>query len=183
MRSLHFAIVTGLLTVSLGACAYDTDRPVSNRPAVQPKYTQPPPERQMPAPAATAPRNEPAATPTMAPREQQVAPPITTPDPAQSRITERQSTDLLQACLDRIPKDASAGQRSFAEQTCNRDYAAQGLTSPSSRPFAAGTQGDTLEACMSRIPSEASAGQRMIAEESCRRDEDVRRQFGSVPGR
>jgi hypothetical protein len=181
MRPLHVAIVTGILTASLGACAYETDRPTTNRPAVQPKFTQPPPERQMPPPAATAPRNEPGVTPTTVPREQQVAPPITTPDPAQSRITERQSMDLLQACFDRIPKDASAGQRSFAEQTCNRDYAVQGGTT--TRPFASGTPGDTLEACMSRIPSEASAGQRMIAEESCTRDEDLRRQLGTVPGR
>jgi hypothetical protein len=33
--------------------------------------------------------------------------------------------DTLQACLDRIPKDASAGQRSVAESTCRRDHAGQ----------------------------------------------------------
>jgi hypothetical protein len=33
--------------------------------------------------------------------------------------------DSLQACLDRIPKDASAGQRSVAESTCQRDHAGQ----------------------------------------------------------
>lgn len=33
--------------------------------------------------------------------------------------------DSLQACLDRIPKDASAGQRSVAEATCQRDHAVQ----------------------------------------------------------
>ncbi len=33
--------------------------------------------------------------------------------------------DSLQACLDRIPKDASAGQRSMAESSCQRDHAGQ----------------------------------------------------------
>ena len=33
--------------------------------------------------------------------------------------------DSLQACLDRIPQDASAGQRSVAEATCQRDHAGQ----------------------------------------------------------
>ncbi len=33
--------------------------------------------------------------------------------------------DSLQACLDRIPKDATAGQRSVAESTCQRDHAGQ----------------------------------------------------------
>ncbi len=31
------------------------------------------------------------------------------------------SEDSLQACLSRIPKDATAGQRMIAEQSCRRD--------------------------------------------------------------
>ncbi len=30
--------------------------------------------------------------------------------------------DTLDACLGRIPRDATAGQRMLAEQTCRRDY-------------------------------------------------------------
>ena len=33
--------------------------------------------------------------------------------------------DTLQACMGRIPKDASSGQRTMAEMTCQRDHAAQ----------------------------------------------------------
>lgn len=33
--------------------------------------------------------------------------------------------DTLPACLARIPKDASAGQRMYAEQSCKRDEAAR----------------------------------------------------------
>ncbi|TAJ08340.1 MAG: hypothetical protein EPO61_09545 [Nitrospirae bacterium] len=33
--------------------------------------------------------------------------------------------DTLPACLARIPKDASAGQRMFAEESCKRDEAAR----------------------------------------------------------
>jgi hypothetical protein len=31
--------------------------------------------------------------------------------------------DTLEACLGRIPRDATAGQRMLAEQSCRRDYA------------------------------------------------------------
>ncbi|WP_447979848.1 hypothetical protein [Candidatus Nitrospira bockiana] len=82
------------------------------------------------------------------------------------------AADPLQACLNSIPKDATAGQRSVAEQTCRRDFGQQ-----DARPVASGTPGDTLEACMARIPKDATPGQRMVAEESCRRDEEARRRF------
>jgi|SRR5690242_11733016 len=75
--------------------------------------------------------------------------------------------DPLQACLKSIPKDASAGQRSFAEQTCQRDF---GISSKDTRPSASGAVDDTLQACMARIPKDASSGQRMMAERSCQRD-------------
>jgi hypothetical protein len=77
----------------------------------------------------------------------------------------------LQNCISRIPKDATPGQRSVAEQTCTRDY---GTARTDSQQVASGTEGDTLQACMNRIPRDASAGQRMMAESSCKRDETNR---------
>jgi len=40
---------------------------------------------------------------------------------AQSSIAAGAVEDTLQACMTRIPKDASLGQRLMAEQTCARD--------------------------------------------------------------
>ncbi len=81
--------------------------------------------------------------------------------------------------LPTIPKDATAGQRSLAEQTCQRDAAAreavvQAGTAAATSAAASGTSGDSLAACMARIPKDASAGQRMLAEGSCERDEAAR---------
>jgi len=73
----------------------------------------------------------------------------------------------LQACLKSIPKESSVGQRSFAEQTCQRDF---GMSSKDTRPSASGASEDTLQACIARIPKDASSGQRMMAERSCQRD-------------
>ncbi|MDR4474298.1 MAG: hypothetical protein MRJ92_17150 [Nitrospira sp.] len=39
----------------------------------------------------------------------------------ESRIAAGAVEDSLQACMARIPKDASIGQRMIAEQSCNRD--------------------------------------------------------------
>jgi hypothetical protein len=39
------------------------------------------------------------------------------------RIASGAAEDSLNACLARIPKDASAGQKMMAEQSCNRDQA------------------------------------------------------------
>lgn len=96
--------------------------------------------------------------------------------------------DLLQACLARIPADATPGQRAIAEQRCAREdaewKAVMGAATPAAQSSAAsGTQGDTLQACLARIPKEASAGQRMIAERSCERDEEARKEVERVPGR
>ncbi|WP_447984254.1 hypothetical protein [Nitrospira sp. Nam74] len=82
------------------------------------------------------------------------------------------NTNPLQACLDAIAKGATAGQRSLAEQTCQRDFG-----SGDSRTVSSGTQGDSLQGCIARIPQDATPGQRMMAEESCRRDEEVRKGF------
>ncbi len=80
--------------------------------------------------------------------------------------------DMLQACLSRIPKDASPGQRMVAEESCKAEAINRGgITTTTSARAASGTPGDTLQACLDRIPKDASAGQRMIAEESCKRDE------------
>jgi len=38
-----------------------------------------------------------------------------------SRISQGTQGDSLEACLARIPSDASAGQRMVAERTCQRD--------------------------------------------------------------
>ena len=37
------------------------------------------------------------------------------------RVSQGTQGDTLEACLARIPSDASAGQRMIAEQTCQRD--------------------------------------------------------------
>jgi hypothetical protein len=92
------------------------------------------------------------------------------------------TTDYLQDCLARIPKDATSGQREIAERTCRRDLADR-TTTVRGEGASSGTQGDTLQACMARIPEDASSGQRMIAEQSCERDEANRRSVQAVPGR
>ena len=38
-----------------------------------------------------------------------------------NRVSQGTQGDSLSACLARIPSDASAGQRMFAERTCQRD--------------------------------------------------------------
>ena len=38
------------------------------------------------------------------------------------RIASGSMEDSLDACLSRIPKDASSGQRMLAEQSCRRDH-------------------------------------------------------------
>ncbi len=84
-------------------------------------------------------------------------------------------SDPYQACLARIPKDATPGQRDLATRSCARDEeerkAALGVGSRS----ASGHAGDSLQACLARIPKDASSGQRMIAERTCERDEAERR--------
>lgn len=100
----------------------------------------------------------------------------------QTSVTSSAPMDPYQACLARIPKDATPGQRAVAEQSCARDFAANPGTPGNNQPRAAGAQDDTLEACLSRIPSDASPGQRMIAEQSCQRDEEARRGVRAVPG-
>ena len=89
---------------------------------------------------------------------------------ADSRTTVQ--SDPLQACLEATAKGASAGQRSMAEQTCQRDFG-----TGDSRAVASGTQGDTIQGCLARIPKDASVGQRMMAEQGCQRDEEVRKGF------
>jgi hypothetical protein len=41
------------------------------------------------------------------------------------RIASGSAEDSLDACLARIPKEASSGQRMLAEQSCRRDQAAR----------------------------------------------------------
>lgn len=58
-----------------------------------------------------------------APAAEKVSPPsakpvATTPGNA---LAAGATEDSLQACLSRIPKDATAGQRMIAEQSCRRD--------------------------------------------------------------
>ncbi len=97
------------------------------------------------------------------------------------------TADGLDACLAAIPKDATAGQRTLAEQTCNRNASARASvvgagTAAATSAYASGTAGDTLAACMARIPKDASAGQRMVAEGSCKRDEGGRQAIAAIPG-
>ena len=92
-------------------------------------------------------------------------------------------TDSLEACLAKIPSDASAGQRALAEETCHRNASARDAvvnpeTAAATSRGAAGHAGDTLEACLARIPKDASAGQRMIAEDSCQKADAARKAVG-----
>ncbi len=79
----------------------------------------------------------------------------------------------LDACMARIPSDATPGQRMIAEETCRRDVASRNAVVQKGTPAAtsaaaAGAASDTLEGCIARIPKDATAGQRMLAEESCK---------------
>ena len=106
------------------------------------------------------------------------------PGATQTSTDRQPSTDGLKECLARIPKDASAWQRSSVEQSCKRDYGIErtGAQADPRAAFASGTQGDTLQNCKNRIPRDATAGQRMLAELSCQRDETNRREVDVVPG-
>ena len=42
---------------------------------------------------------------------------------SQNRIAAGVEEEALDTCIARIPKDATAGQRMLAEQTCRRDFA------------------------------------------------------------
>jgi hypothetical protein len=42
---------------------------------------------------------------------------------SKSRIAAGVEEQTLDTCLGRIPKDATAGQKMLAEQSCRRDYA------------------------------------------------------------
>ena len=140
----------------IGGCASTEEtRPASGPsmkeiPSAKPRETSPPPP--------------------MAKEPVPPAPMKGTSSSADSR-TSMQS-DPLQACLEAAAKGASPGQRSIAEQTCQRDFG-----TGDSRAVASGTQGDTLQGCLARIPKDATAGQRMIAEQGCKRDEEVRKGF------
>jgi hypothetical protein len=41
---------------------------------------------------------------------------------SQNRIAAGVEEETLDTCLGRIPKDATAGQKMLAEQTCRRDF-------------------------------------------------------------
>ena len=41
------------------------------------------------------------------------------------RVSAGAQDDTLQACMGRIPKEATAGQRMLAEESCKRDEAAR----------------------------------------------------------
>lgn len=49
------------------------------------------------------------------------APPAQAPTTSQSAVASGSVEDSLRACLARIPKAATAGQRMLAEQSCQRD--------------------------------------------------------------
>jgi hypothetical protein len=87
-------------------------------------------------------------------------PKTTTTTPTPPRTS--QPSDPLQACMARIPKDATAGQRAMAEQSCRRDFASGQAGSLATDDF--------LQTCLNRIPKDATAGQRIVAEQSCRRE-------------
>lgn len=85
------------------------------------------------------------------------------------------SSDTLNACMSRIPKDSPVGARMMAENSCRRDEEIRAQNARAGERASAGSSGDSLQACMDRIPKDATSGQRMLAEESCKRDEAGRR--------
>jgi hypothetical protein len=50
------------------------------------------------------------------------APSINKSNSSQNRIAAGVEEETLDSCIARIPKDATAGQRMLAEQTCRRDF-------------------------------------------------------------
>lgn len=99
-----------------------------------------------------------------APEKEEMAPAVSSP------------TSALDACVAKIPADATEGQRLLAKQSCmraNTDLMAVtgGKNSPAGTIESAGSASDSLQACLSRIPDDATAGQRLLAEQSCLRDE------------
>ncbi len=95
--------------------------------------------------------------------------PVSSSASERDRITSGAVEDTLTACLAGIPKDASAGQRMVAEQSCHQELERTDSSAHRDR-IASGVVEDTLIACLAGIPKDASPGQRMLAEESCRRD-------------
>jgi hypothetical protein len=153
IRSTVMMSIFGAALV-VGGCASTEE----TRPASGPSMKEIPSAKTKETPSPMA--KEPAAS----------APARGTVGSPDSRTTVH--SNPLQACLDATAKGATPGQRSLAEQTCQRDFG-----SGDSRTVSSGTQGDSLQGCMARIPQDASVGQRMMAEESCRRDEEVRKGF------
>jgi len=60
----------------------------------------------------------PSANAAAKPSKKTATPVVTTPD---NTIAAGASEDSLKSCLSRIPKNATAGQRMIAEQSCQRD--------------------------------------------------------------
>jgi hypothetical protein len=153
IRSTVMMSIFGAALIVGGCASTEETRPASGPsmkeiPSAKPTDTPPPVAKE---PAASAPTRGTASS-------------------SDSRTAV--NTNPLQACLDATAKGATAGQRSLAEQTCQRDFG-----NGDSRTVSSGTQGDSLQGCMARIPQDATPGQRMMAEESCRRDEEVRKGF------
>ncbi|MGQ0811322.1 MAG: hypothetical protein ACT4OO_08880 [Nitrospiraceae bacterium] len=61
-----------------------------------------------------------------APTAAKVPSTLNAPAKATSKVASGTEDDTLQACIGRIPKDATVGQRMIAEQTCKRDEAVRG---------------------------------------------------------
>jgi hypothetical protein len=61
------------------------------------------------------------AAPVQAADKSQTAPPVKAATTSQNTIAAGAVEDSLKACLARIPKEATAGQRMIAEQGCQRD--------------------------------------------------------------
>jgi hypothetical protein len=192
MTAIRSCMMVSVIAMAVGITACATEE--SNMPASRaaesrtpvnisdpPRTTQPPRSGQMPSTREMRGTDEMPSAGQPSVKERRRADEM--PSTGQTPTVGRMAADPLQDCLSRIPKDATAGQRSIAEQTCKRDYGTvQSDTRSGSRSFASGTQGDTLKACMDLIPQDASAGQRMMAEQSCKRDEANRRGVDIVPG-
>jgi hypothetical protein len=50
---------------------------------------------------------------------------LTTDTKTRNRVASGSVEDSLEACMARIPQDASAGQRMLAEESCKRDQSNQ----------------------------------------------------------
>lgn len=171
-RFVLLGFVGAMLIGGLAACATEETgkkpaevSPASRPSGAAPKRTVPGVEAGKTSETGKGMTSESGSRPTMGTTSESTSLPKTL-DP---------SSDSLNACMSRIPKDSPAGARMMAENSCRRDEEIRTQNARAGERASSGSSGDSLQACMDRIPKDATAGQKMLAEESCKRDDAGRR--------